>query len=242
MAERFSEMGSRYQLSKMLTLEPITGSETDIAKSHEINRQSAVKEILVHVFFMAKFGLIDRDLAVGEAHAQYFSSTGGHQAAHCSPGQIFYQASPNHEYLDESDELLVAVDNLFGRTDGIDAMFNIADSRAEENGLREALRVGCINAASAAQNARFNRAIEIYPYISTAFGAYKSFGVRGFQNAVARQRALMRRRDPADVASRERTIAILGVYQDTLLTADDSLETVQGLFPEDIWKQYKELG
>jgi hypothetical protein len=239
MAERFSEMGSRYQLSKMLTLEPITGSETDIAKSHEINRQSAVKEILVHVFFMAKFGLIERDLAVGEAHAQYFSSTGGHQAAHCSPGQIFYQAKTIQEYLEDNDELLVAVDNLFGRTDGIDAVFNIADSRAEENGLREALRVGCINAASAAQNARFNRAIEIYPYISTAFGAYKSFGVRGFQNATARQRALMRRRDPADVAARERTIAILGVYQDTLLTADDSLETVVGLFPEDIWKQYK---
>lgn len=239
MAERFSEMGSRYQLSKMLTLEPITGSESEIAKTHEINRQSVVKEILVHVFFMAKFGLVDRDLTVGEAHAQYFSSTGGHQAAHCSPGQIFYQAQTLQEYLRDSEDLLVTVDNLFGRTDGIDAVFNKADSRAEENGLREALRVGCINAASSAQNCRFNRAIEIYPYISTAFGAFKSFGVRGFQNAAARQRALMRRRDPADVAARERLIAILGVYQDTLLTADDSLETVQGLNPEDIWRQYK---
>ncbi len=241
MAERFSEMGSRYQLSKMLTLEPITGSESGIAKSHEINRQSVVKEILVHVFFMAKFGLVDRDLAVGEAHAQYFSSTGGHQAAHCSPGQIFYQASPIQEYLVDSGELLVAVDNLFGRTDGIDAVFNKADSRAEENGLREALRVGCINVAAAAQNSRFNRAMEICPFISTAFGAYKSFGVRGFQNAAARQRALMRRRDPADVAKRERTIAILGVYQNTLMTADDSLETVQGLSMslEDVWRQYQ---
>lgn len=239
MAERFSEMGSRHKLSKMITLEPITGGQVEIANTHEINRQSVVKELLVHVFFMAKFGLVDRDLAVGEAHAQYFSSTGGHQAAHCSPGQIFYDAKPIQRLLEANDELLVAVDNLFGRTDGIDAMFNLADSRAEENGLREALRVGCINVAAAAQNARFNRAMEIYPYISTAFGAYKSFGVRGFQNAAARQRALMRRHDPADVAAREQTISILGAYQNTLMTADDSLETVQGLFPEDIWKQYK---
>jgi hypothetical protein len=240
MAERISEMGSRYKLSKTITLQPITGSETEIAVSHEINRQCVVKELLVHTFFMAKYRLIDDDLTAGAAGSQYFSSKNPSMAAaHCVPGQISYNAEPIQKAVSASARLLVDVDTLFGKTDEIDRKFNTADQRAEENGLIEAFRSACARCASDAKHARFNRAIEMYPFISTAFGVYKSFGVRAFQMAATRQRALMRPRDPADVAAREVTIAILGVYQNELQTADDSLETVQGLFPEDIWKEYK---
>jgi hypothetical protein len=241
MGERKSLMGTTYQLSKVLKLQQIDGSESEIATVHEINRQGVVKEILVHCFFMSKFGLIDHDLKVGKAHSQYFTATADQQAAHCSPGQIFYRSRKIQDFLSASDELHVEVDNLFGRTDAIHKKFNTADSRAEENGLRLALRAACISSASAAKSARFNRAMEMYPYVSTAFGAYKSFGVQAMRSAAARQRSLMRRRDPEDVRARETTISILNTYAECLQTADDSLETVQGLFPEDIWRDYQSL-
>ncbi len=241
MAQRTSEMGSRSRLSRLIKLEPITGAEEEIAKTHEINRQSAVKEILVHVFFMSKYGLIDQKITVGEAKSQYFSSTGGHQAAHCAPGQLLHMTRKVQDYVDADDDLLVTVDNLFGRTDGIDSKFNIADSRAEENGLRDALCSAAVHVASSAKRVRFNRAEEIHPHLANSVGVYKSFGSQAFRVAAARQRALITRRDPVDMAKRETTIAILNTYQECLATSMETVETVQGLFLEEIWEQYREL-
>jgi hypothetical protein len=239
--KRHSEMGTAYQLGKILTLEPITGADEEIASSHETNRQSAVKEILLHLFFMSKYGLIDDNLRVAKAEAQYFTATGGHQAAHCAPGQIWYGSKRVQDVVDSDPHLHVEVDNLFGRTDGIDARFNIADSRAEENGLREAFGAACVCVAADAKHARFNRAMQIYPYLSTAFGSYRSQGVHAMRQAIVRQRQLMRRRDPADVAAREVTIAILESYISNLNNADDSIETVPGLMPENVWRDYQSV-
>ncbi len=241
MAQRTSEMGSRSHLSRLIKLQPITGAEEEIAITHEINRQSVVKEILVHVFFMSKYGFVDHKIMVGEAKSQYFSSTGGQQAAHCAPGQLFYMTRKIQDYLDADDNLLVTVDNLFGRTDGIDSKFNIADSRAEENGLRDALCAAAVHVASSAKRVRFNRVEELHPHFATSVGVYKSFGSQAFRVAAARQRALMTRRDPVDMAKREQTIAILNTYQECLFTSMETIETVQGLFVEDIWAQYREL-
>ncbi len=241
MAERTSEMGPRSLLSRLIKLEPITGADGVIANTHEVNRESVVKEILVHVFFMSKFGLIEPTISVGEAKAQYFSATGGHQAAHCAPGQLIYSTRKIQEYVAADEELHVTVDNLFGRTDGIDAKFNIADSRAEENGLRDAFASAAIHAAQSAKRVRFNRAEELYPHLATSFGVYKSLGGNAFRAAAARQRALMRRLDPNDVAKRETTIAILNAYEECLATSMETVETVQGLFVEDVWRQYRSL-
>ncbi|HLA95888.1 MAG TPA: hypothetical protein VK612_09220 [Pyrinomonadaceae bacterium] len=242
MAERTSSMGSKTMLSRMLFQETITGNDREIATVHEINRQSAVKEIIVHVFFMSKFGVIDPPLTVGEAKSQYYRATGNDQAAHNAPGQILAGNTPIQELLSDDVDLQITVENLFGKTDGIHSRFNKADSRAEENGLRDALCTACNFIAQAAKSIRFNRASEIHSHLGSAFDVYKTAGVAAFRAAAMRQRALMKRNDPDDVRAREETIAILDFYRTTLETAWSTHETVLGLFPEDIWRQYSQLG
>ena len=228
-------------LSRMLTQERITGSDQEIAATHEINRQSTVKEIIVHVFFMSKFRIVAAPLTVGEAKSQYFRATGDDQAAHNAPGQILHSNRPIQEFLTASDDLRITVENLFGTTDGIHSKFNKADSRAEENGLREALLAACNFAAEKGKYARFNRAYEISPLLAAAFEVYKAAGSRAFFQAETRQNQLMRRNDPNDVATRQEMIQILRWYAATLGSAQSTHETVQGLFLEDIWREYAQL-
>lgn len=238
MAERTSYMGTKTQLSRMLSLEAITGPDAEIATVHEINRQSAVKEILVHVFFMSKFDIIAPPLTLSAAKSQYFRATGEHEAAHNAPCQILNNGEKIQACFTNADELQVTVDNLFGRTDGIHGKFNNADSRAEENGLCEAFLDACNYIANVAKTARFGRAHHAYPRFASAFDVYASAGLQAFQNAVIRQRALMKPNDPVDVATREETISILDIYRRTLDSSESTHETVQGLFPENIWRQY----
>jgi hypothetical protein len=241
MAERTSSMGSKTMLARLLTQERIEGSDREIAATHEINRQSTVKEIIAHVFFMSKFGIISSPLDVGEAKSQYFRAKGEHQAAHTAPGQILQGTTPIQELLTGSDDLRITVENLFGKTDGIHAKFNKADSRAEENGLRNALLAACTFTAQKARYARFNRTDHIHPYLATAFDIYKSSALLAYRMAEARQNALMNRLDPNDVAAREEIIAILRWYGQTLSVSQNSHETVLGLFLEDIWRDYSDL-
>lgn len=241
MAERTSSMGGKTMLARLLTQERITGTDPEIAATHEINRQSTVKEILAHVFFMAKFGLVGPPLTVGEAKSQYFRSTGDDQAAHTAPGQILRGSTPIQELLTGSDDLRITVENLFGKTDGIHSKFNKADSRAEENGLRNALLTACNDIAARARFAKFNRTIQIHHYLASAFGLYKTSALQAYATAEIRQNALMKRNDPADVAARGEIIDILRWYSRTLEAAHNSHETVLGLFLEDIWREYASL-
>ena len=241
MAERKSSMGSKTMLSRMLTQERITGSDREIAATHEINRQSAVKEIIAHVFFMSKFRIITPPLDVGEAKSQYYRATGQDQAAHNAPGQILQGNRPIQELITGSDDLRITVENLFGKTDGIHNRFNKADSRAEENGLREALLECCNYIAEKARYAKFNRTFQIHPFLSSAFDVYKAAGADAFRQAEIRQLALMNRNDPDDVTAREETIQILRWYAQTLATSMNSHETVLGLYLEDIWREYAQL-
>ena len=234
MAQRTSSMGSKTRLARMLSQERITGTDQEVAFTHEINRQSAVKEILLHVFMMSKFDLIGTVLTVGEARSQYLRARGTDQAAHCAPGQIFHAGIPIQQLIPD-DDLELTVENLFAKTDAVDARFNKADSRAEENGLRAALRDACNTVAQQAKNARFNRAVEFYPHIHSAFNVYRTAGVRAFRQAAVRQQTLA---TAADAASRGAIISILNYYSNRLSTADSSLETVLGLFPEDVWRAY----
>lgn len=249
MGERTSSMGGKTRLAGLLSQLPLTGTDEEIANSHEINRQSVVKQIFIHVFFMSKYKLLRtpptvggaKALTVGAAKAQYIRSTGDNQAAHNAPGQIFCGSAPIQELVAASDDLLLTVENLFGKTDDAPSRFNRADSRAEENGLRNSLLQGCIRVAELGQHARFNRTEQIAGHFSTAFEVYRTFGLQAYQLASQRQRALMKPNDPVENAERERTITILGYYAATLRRMPATYETVLSLFPEDIWREYAAL-
>ena len=239
MSERRSLMGTKSWLRRNLTQHPMTGSIEEIAVSHETNRQSVVKEILVHVFLMAKFRILLGGVTVGEARAQYFRATAANQAAHNAPGQIFSNGTPIQNLITTNDDLQVTIDNLFGTTDNIHANFNMADSSSEANGLRDAFGVACNEVAGKGKYAKFNRAHEFHRYIESAFLIYKNQGANGFRAAIASQRNLMNGATGSDLAARQDRLLITQTYLNTLNSASPSLETVLGLYTEDLWREYR---
>src|SRR5215211_1490583 len=188
MSKRTSSMGSERRLANLLYQERITGTDAEIAMVHEVNRQSVVKEVLVHVFFIAKFGLISGPLTAVKAANQYLIAHGNDEAAHCAPGQIVASTRSVQSYLSASDDLQLEVENLFAKADEIDLKFNMADSRAEENGLRMAFGNACNTVANAGRTVRFNRTEDFYSHIDTAYARYKSQGVMAMTNAITIQR------------------------------------------------------
>jgi len=241
MAERNSTLGSKSALSKILFQERITGNDQQLANTHEINRQSVVKEILVRVFLMSKFKILTPNLTVHAATTQYFRSSAddAEQAAHCAPGQLQHMGRDIQTLL--PDNLRRPLEDLFGKTDGFPARFNVADSRAEENGLRDAFCNACNRVARLGEHARFNRAFEFYPHIDSAFAFYKMDGINAFQTAITKQRTSMLSPTDTKAASRGTWIFILEAYMATLSASSNSLETVQGLFPEDLWRQHSKI-
>ncbi len=233
-------MGTKTELADLLRLQPIIGPVSDVANTHEINRQSVVKELLVHIFLMSKFDIIDAVLTSAAAKNQYFTATAGNQAAHCAPGQIYDKAKPIQQLINGKNGLDLEVENLFGRTDDILSKFNTADSRAEENGLRAGFGTACRQVAEAGKYSRFNRAEDFYPQIASAFATYKSLGILAYSQAINRQMALMNTPGGPTPQARQETIAIIEVYSNTLRTAMETHETVQGLFAEDLWRRYRE--
>lgn len=241
MGARTSAMGPRSRLSKIMSQRRIEGTLTEIAVAHEINRQNVVKEILLHVFLMSKFKLFSGQPTVGKAASQYLSGTGGDQAAHCAPGQITANGRRIQDLVIASDELHVAVDNLFGTTDIMDANYNKADSSSEDSGLREAFGRACQTVARSGAFARFNRAEDFYRYIEEAFREYKNSGAMAFRTSIARQRAELSGKSGADLASRQDRIIITETYLKELTTAYPELDLVMGLYPEDIWREYRAI-
>lgn len=239
MSERTSYMGTKSWLRRHLTQPPFNGTIEQIAAQHETNRQSVVKEILVHVFLMSKFRILPGSVTVAEAHAQYFRATADHQAAHCVPGQIFSNGTPIQRLITNNDDLQVGIDNLFGTTDNIHSNFNKADSSSEANGLRTAFGAACNTVIQSGKFARFNRAVDFHRYIETAFSNYKIQGAQCFRAAMANQETLMRGTSGTDLASRQERLRITRLYLNTLNSASVSLETIMGLDTEDIWREYR---
>lgn len=234
-------MGTKRALAKLLTQERITGTDTEIANTHETNRQSTVKEILVHTFFLSKFDFIQGVVTVEAAESQYLGARGNDEAAHSAPGQLLSNGRALQRLITASDDLELIVENLFGKTDEIDSKFNKADSRAEENGLRAALGNAANFVVRAAKLSRFNRAIQFYPYIDAAFEMYKEQGLAAFDRAISIQRMKIQSGAPLQGVTRQELIAILETYRRNLRTSANTLETVLGLFPEDLWRDYREL-
>ena len=241
MSKRTSSMGSERRLAGLLFQERITGTDDEIAMVHEVNRQSVIKEVLVHVFFMAKFDLIPGTLTARKAANQYLVAHGNDEAAHCAPGQIVASTRSIQSYLSASDDLQLEVENLFAKTDEIHLKFNMADSRAEENGLRTAFGNACNAAANAGRQVRFNRAEQFYSHIDNAYAQYKSQGAMAMNNAINIQRRKLQRGEPLQGATRPELIRILEGYRSKLMSSLNTFETVLGLDPEELWREYRAL-
>ncbi len=244
MGERTTILGTRYQVSKILTQARITGDVKSIANAHEINRQSVVKEVLLHLFLMSKYQMVDFPLSVRAATSQYLSGKSGNEAAHCVPGQIFYNGiavqklSTNNEYLE------VALDCLFGTTDDLPANFNKSDTLSENfNGLTAGDQFGLIRAFELAANsvvrsgkyAKFQRAYNFYHFLEQAFQIYKREGISSFDLAIQKLNQTAASASGNDLQLRNERLLIIRTYKETLERASNSIETVIGLFPEDVW-------
>lgn len=80
MSERTSLMETKSRLRRILAQPLLTGAMEEIAVSHETNRQSVVKEILVHIFLIAKFIILPGGVTAGEARSRCFLPSDGIEA------------------------------------------------------------------------------------------------------------------------------------------------------------------
>lgn len=243
---RTSSLGTQTELSHLLTQERISGPLEEVATAHEINRQSTVKEILVHVSLMSKFGLFPTPLTVRGAKNQYFWSTAGDNAAHCAPGQIYSGGNTVQKLITSNNDLEMIVECLFSKTDGIERKFNVADSSAEGNTkgdrLRRVFGAACSEAARLAKFARIDPSMGLFVHtIEQVFRNYQYQGVQQIEQAILAQRRAINDGTPLKGVTRQEIIRILEVYRDTLRSADASLGTVQWLFPRDLWLDYGQL-
>ncbi|HYJ92696.1 MAG TPA: hypothetical protein VEV84_15405, partial [Pyrinomonadaceae bacterium] len=224
---RTSSLGTQYRLQRLLTQERITGTLEEVANAHETNRQSTVKAILVHMFLMSKFGLFKNPppapptpipLRVEGAENQYFWSTGGDNAAHCAPGQIYCGADTVQKRIRTNDDLEMIVECLFSKTDGIELRFNAADSSAEGhksgNRLRRVFGNACFQAARVGEFTRINPQIGFSHIIEQVFRTYQQQGVQAIDQAItAEQQEIARGNSTVKGVPRQEIIRILQVYR-----------------------------
>jgi hypothetical protein len=231
-------MGPRSRLARFLFQARITGSNQEIAAFHETARENDVKQILLHVFFLTKYGYIQGTMTAGAAQNQYIGATGTNQAAHCVPCQILCGGTALQRLITKWDDLELEVENLFADTHDIHLRFNRADKSAEDNGLTTAFAAACNRVATVAKYARFNVIEQMLHHIDDGYMTYKNQAVAAFDRAIAAQRAAIN--TPLVGTTRQELIFILETYRDTLRTSQqaNTLDTVQGLFPKDVWDDY----
>jgi hypothetical protein len=251
---RGSSLGTQYRLQRLLTQDRITGTLEEVAAAHETNRQNTIKEILVHMFLMSKFGLFNQEppgppvriaLSVQGAENQYFWSTGGDNAAHCAPGQIYCGSETVQKRIRTNEDLEMIVECLFSKTDGIELRFNAADSSAEGHGsgnrLRRVFGAACFEAARVGEFTRINPQIGFSHVIERIFRIYQQEGVQVIDLAIMAERGeIAGGSSTVKGVPRQEVIRILQVYRDRLRSADASLETVQQLSPRDVWHDYSQ--
>lgn len=240
---RSSSMGPRSRLAQIYRQSPIGGTDAEIANTHETNRQSSVKTVLVHTFFLAKFGYLKgavTGVSLGKTEAQYHFATGGNQAAHCAPAQLSSGGVSLQKLITRSDDLSLEVENLFGNTDDLPARFNVADSSAEGKGLRDAFVSACNEIVMKAR-IPFGVVEHIAPHFASAYRSYKQRGITAMDSAIAFQQQELRRGNDLRITTRSEVIAILETYKRSLASSMDSHESVQGLDLHDVWMDYANL-
>lgn len=237
---RASSMGSRHRMAQIYRQSPMTGTDLEIANSHEINRQSSVKSVLVHTFFLAKFDYLKGSVtgvSRGKTEAQYHFATGGNQAAHCAPAQISAGGVSLQRLITRSDELSLEVENLFGNTDDLPVRFNVSDSSVEGNGLCDAFISAC-NEVVQKSRIPFGNVEHIAPHFEAAFQTYKTRGLAAIDAAIRFQQQELRLGRDLKITTRSQVIAILESYKTTLMRSMNTHETVQGLLLHDVWMDY----
>jgi hypothetical protein len=133
---------------------------------------------------------------------------------------------------------------MFGATDDLLANFNKSDTLSENfNGLSAGDQFGLIRALELAANsvvrsgkyARFQRTFEFYHFLEQAFQIYKREGLSSFNLAIQKLNQTTATASGDDLRLRNERLLIIRTYKETLQRANNSIETVLGLFPEDVW-------
>lgn len=159
------------------------------ATTHEIERQRTLTQLLLEIYMMTAFGMLDKDdqLTVKGAAVQDERASGGDQAAHYLPRQLMVNAISLQDVATQfSTALSNHIKALFARTEHLPANYNRADSKAEMQGLDEAFRQSCravLKASSPAQTS--NDAVENAPtFIKSAVNIYQIYASNAFHNAL----------------------------------------------------------
>ena len=162
------------------------------ATTHEVERQRTLTQLLLEIYMMTGFGILDKDdqLTVKGAAVQDVRAGGGDQAAHYLPRQLMVNAiSLQDVAVKYSTVLSNHIKALFARTEHLPANYNRADSKAEMQGLHEAFRQSC-RAVLKASNPlttghTSNDAVENAPtFIKSAINIYQIYAKTAFYDAL----------------------------------------------------------
>lgn len=162
------------------------------ATTHEVERQRTMTQLLLEIYMMTGFGMLDRDdkLSVKGATVQDERASGGDQAAHYLPRQLTVNSiSLQDVAVKYSTALSNHIKALFARTEHLPANYNRADSKAEVNGLNEAFRQACLlvlDSSRPLSNESNSRvALEDAPtFIKSAVNLYQIIGKTAFHAAL----------------------------------------------------------
>lgn len=164
------------------------------AEWHENNRQRAITQVLMDLFFAAVKGYIkkgqtiksvEKSLKLAGAEWQSWESTQGNQAAHCIPRQLYIKSKPLDEFFEEHvPDRVVAIVFLFAETDDLPANYNRADSLAETKGLAEAFLRACILIISKAHTQGKFESDSAIECVKAAYSLYKSLADNSFAQSI----------------------------------------------------------
>lgn len=162
------------------------------AATHEVERQRTVTQVLLEIYMMTSFGMLDKDdkISVKGAAVQDERASGGDQAAHYLPRQLVVNTINLQDVaVKYSTALSNHIKALFARTEHLPANYNRADSRAETQGMDDAFRHACRlvveSSAFLLGNKDPNEVVRNAPtFIKAAINVYQSRAQVSFHQAI----------------------------------------------------------
>lgn len=104
------------------------------ALNHNLGRNVRVVQLLAYLGLMRRAGIkLEGHVECAAAIRQNFSSTGGMEAAHYVPGQVYISGQPVWQFGSETG-ISHRIEFLFAEVEHLPAPFNHADSEAEAKG------------------------------------------------------------------------------------------------------------
>jgi hypothetical protein len=158
------------------------------ARLHQHHRERAVASILVELHVMAVKKVLPQKqnwlVSAERAHWQDFSGSAekGTQAAHCVPCQIRISGKLPEQYVRKhSGNRADIIAAYFGKTDKfLPAVFNQCDSKAEQDGLRDAFHDACLDVLNSGFHGD-DQATNVTVNVRNAFSIFKSGSRNAFQ-------------------------------------------------------------